>query len=156
MTSACYGGCPLLDTSNVRIAYHGRRVLELLWRSLRTRCLCQPSLLPTENNAFSWSFPPDLKPARQLSTCNQWAGIPYRWHFRIRNPAWMGAAMSKTYHASAYVYRAHGVVRYSLYVPIVLLFCILLQNPCIYAYQLILYHAAFYIALGCLDPSGLL
>ena len=29
------------------------------------------------------SFPPDLKPARQLSTCNQWAGIPYRWHFRI-------------------------------------------------------------------------
>ena len=28
--SACYGGCPLLDTSNIRIACHGRRVLELL------------------------------------------------------------------------------------------------------------------------------
>ena len=37
----------------------------------------------TENNAFSWAFPPDLKPARQLSTCNQWAGIPYRRHFRM-------------------------------------------------------------------------
>ena len=40
-------------------------------------------IVPTENNAFRWSFPPDLKPARQLSTCNQWAGIPYRRHFRI-------------------------------------------------------------------------
>ena len=29
------------------------------------------------------SFPPDLKPTRQLSTCNQWAGIPYRQHFRM-------------------------------------------------------------------------
>ena len=28
------------------------------------------------------AFPPDLKPARQLSTCNQWAGTPYRRHFR--------------------------------------------------------------------------
>ena len=28
------------------------------------------------------AFHSDLKPARQLSTCNQWVGIPYRRHFR--------------------------------------------------------------------------
>ena len=35
--------------------------------------ICKPEafIVPTENNAFSWSFPPDLKPARQLSACNQ-------------------------------------------------------------------------------------
>ena len=42
--SACYGGCPLLDTSNIRIAYHGRHVLELLSVSA--------FIVPTENNAF--------------------------------------------------------------------------------------------------------
>ena len=45
-------------------------------------------IVPTENNAFSWSFLPDLKPARQLSTCNQWAGIPYRRHFRNLFALW--------------------------------------------------------------------
>ena len=85
MTSACYGGCPLLDTSNVRIAYHGRRILELLWRSLRTRCLCQRSLLPLRTMHSAGLFPPDLKPLGS-STCNQWAGIPYRRHFRIIFP----------------------------------------------------------------------
>ena len=34
------------------------------------------------------AFPPDLKPARQLSTCNQWAGIPYCRHFRKRVKAY--------------------------------------------------------------------
>ena len=32
---------------------------------------------------IQWAFSPDLKPARQLSTCNQWAGIPYCRHFKI-------------------------------------------------------------------------
>ena len=39
-------------------------------------------IVATENNAFSCLFPQILKPARQLSTCNQWAGIHYRRHFR--------------------------------------------------------------------------
>ena len=57
MTSACYSGCPLLDTSNVCIAYHGRGVLELLWRSLWTRCLCQRSLLPLRTMHSAGLFP---------------------------------------------------------------------------------------------------
>ena len=77
LDSGCYGGCPLLDTSMVM----GDASLNYFDAHFR-HAVCVSVHCTRWEQCIQRAFPPDLKPARQLSTCNQWGGIPYRRHFR--------------------------------------------------------------------------
>ena len=60
------------------------------------------------------AFHSDLKPARQLSTCNQWAGIPYRRHFRrTYEAAFRGIPFMKHVGIKLFFFKTKIVLRYN-------------------------------------------
>ena len=77
---------------------HKQQQTLLSWRSNQIQTSCLQGIGGRTDHRDNGSFfQSDLKPARQLSTCDQWAGIPYRRHFRmlmyfvsdIYNSVWM-------------------------------------------------------------------
>ena len=82
--SFCFSGIKTTPKHHLLHPCHKQQQTLLSWRSNQRQTSCMQGIGGrTDHRDNGSSFQSDLKPARQLSTCNQWAGIPYRRHFRM-------------------------------------------------------------------------